>query len=185
MEFTRALAALRHEHPTFRRHHFFNGRVAKRGEGEGLPDVIWLSTDGSQMSDEAWNEAFVRAVGLFLNGDAIAGRDARGGRIRDKSFIIYFNASENDVETHIPNADLDFRWEPVIDTAGHATRLGTLDPGDALTLVSRSLVVLREFTEPEPEPDHSVAASVATTTQAIPIITQANEQTSMSDPTGQ
>ena len=185
MEFTRALAALRHEHPTFRRHHFFNGRVAKRGEGEGLADVIWLSTDGSQMSDETWNEAFVRAVGLFLNGDAIAGRDARGERIRDKSFIIYFNASENDVETRLPNADLDFRWEPVIDTAGKATQLGALGPGDTFTLVSRSLVLLREFTEPEPEPDHSVAASVATTTQAIPIITQANEQASMSDPTDQ
>ena len=179
MEFTRALAALRHAHPTFRRRHFFNGRVAKRGEGEGLPDVVWLSTDGSHMSDETWNEAFVRAVGFFLNGDAIPGRDARGEHINDKSFIIYFNASETDVDAVIPNGDLNFVWETVIDTGGDATAAGVYKPGDPLRLVSRSLVVLREFSEPEPEPDHSVAASIATSTQAIPVITSANEQTSM------
>ncbi|WP_087002948.1 glycogen debranching protein GlgX [Gulosibacter sp. 10] len=174
IEFTKTLAKLRHEHPTFRRRHFFNGKVAKRGDGEGLPDVVWISTDGSQMEDEDWNEAFVKAMGYFLNGDAIPGRDDRGQRIVDKSFIIYFNASESDIEATLPTHELRYRWEVVIDTSGQNVDLGVLEPGASLTLPQRTVTVLREYSQPEQEPDHSVAASVATLTQPISIIQNAD-----------
>ncbi|NLT27187.1 MAG: glycogen debranching enzyme, partial [Microbacteriaceae bacterium] len=176
-EFVRALAKLRADHPTFRRRHFFNGKVAKRGEGEGLPDVVWLSTDGSQMVDEDWNEAFVRAMGYFLNGDAIAGRDLYGQRITDRSFIVYFNASEMHVDITLPSREITMRWEVVIDTAGRLTDAEPLDKGAQFQLEPRSLVVLREFHEPEDEPDHSVAASIATRTQAIPIVGHQTDET--------
>lgn len=170
VEFTRRLAELRHNHPTFRRRHFFSGRIAKRGEGEGLPDVVWLSTDGSRMEGEDWNEAFVRAMGYFLNGDAITGRDAWGQRITDKSFLIYFNASETDVEVTVPSHEISMTWEVVVDTAsGERTHA---QPGDTFVMPQRSMAVLREWSE---------ADAVPTITSSISVISPSpTDQTSMS-----
>lgn len=177
VEFTKTLSQLRREHPTFRRRHFFNGKPAKRGEGEGLPDVVWISTEGTQMEHEDWNEAYIRAVGYFLNGDAIAGRGSRGQRITDSSFILYFNASEQDVEVTLPSEEIQFRWEPVIDTSGHITDGEVLDPGGQFMLPQRTIMVLREYGEPEAEPDHSVAASIANWTQPIQVISPSTYET--------
>ncbi|MGO1545243.1 MAG: glycogen debranching protein GlgX [Gulosibacter sp.] len=177
IEFTKAVTHLRREHPTFRRRHFLNGKVAKRGEGEGLPDVMWVSTDGTPMEDEDWNEAFVKAMGYFLNGDAIAGRDARGQHIIDSSFLMYFNASDQDVNVTIPSGEFQYRWEAVIDTAGINSDIGVIEAGANMLLPQRTVILLREYAEPENEPDHSVAASVAGWTTPIPIITPPNDQT--------
>lgn len=144
IDFTSKLSALRLNHPTFRRRHFFSGRIAKRGEGEGLPDVMWLSTDGTRMESVDWNEAYVKAMGYFLNGDGIPGRDTWGQRIVDKSFLIYFNASEVDVVTTIPHEELSMSWETVVDTFGGTPEHH--EPADTFTLHSRSMVVLREWT---------------------------------------
>ncbi|KAB1642692.1 glycogen debranching protein GlgX [Gulosibacter chungangensis] len=173
VEFTRALAQLRHDHATFRRRHFFNGKPAKRGEGQGLPDVVWVSTEGTQMEHEDWNEAYIRAMGYFLNGDAIAGRGTRGQRITDHSFLIYFNASEQDVEVTLPSGEITFRWETLIDTSGVNTDSDVRDPGSTFTIPQRTMMVLREYEAPEVEPDHSVAASVANWTQPIQVISPA------------
>ena len=171
VEFTRAVAQLRADHPTFRRRRFFNGRVAERAEGSALPDIVWLSTDGTQMASEDWNAEFVKSMGMFLNGNAIAGRDERGEEITDVSFMVYFNASETVVEATIPSVEITSHWDIVIDTSGMHTDLEAVEPGATIPLEPRSLVVLREA-ELNEKPDHSVAASVAAMTTPIPIITR-------------
>lgn len=173
IEFTRAVAKIRAEHPTFRRRRFFNGRVFERGEGEALPDILWLSTDGTPMQTEDWNAEFVKSMGMFLNGRAIRGRNDRGEAIVDKDFIIYFNASDSLVQATLPGEDVARTWETVIDTAGHSTDCDPVGAGSVLNLQPRSMAVLREYDEPDPGPDHSVAASVASMTQPVPIITPA------------
>ncbi|PPF46155.1 glycogen debranching enzyme GlgX [Pseudoclavibacter sp. AY1F1] len=171
IEFTRAVAQLRADHPTFRRRRFFNGRVEERAEGSALPDIVWLSTDGTQMASEDWNAEFVKSMGMFLNGNAIAGRDERGEEITDVSFMVYFNASETVVEATIPSVEITSLWDIVIDTSGMHTDLEAVEPGATIPLEPRSLVVLREA-ELKEKPDHSVAASVAAMTTPIPIITR-------------
>ncbi|WP_424465889.1 glycogen debranching protein GlgX [Pseudoclavibacter helvolus] len=171
IEFTRAVAQLRADHPTFRRRRFFNGRVEKRAEGSALPDIVWLSTDGTQMASEDWNAEFVKSMGMFLNGNAIAGRDERGEEITDVSFMVYFNASETVVEATLPSVEITSHWDIVIDTSGMHTDLEGIEPGATIPLEPRSLVVLREA-ELKEKPDHSVAASVAAMTTPIPIITR-------------
>ncbi|MBF4551819.1 MULTISPECIES: glycogen debranching protein GlgX [unclassified Pseudoclavibacter] len=171
VEFTRAVAQLRADHPTFRRRRFFNGRVEERAEGSALPDIVWLSTDGTQMASEDWNAEFVKSMGMFLNGNAIAGRDERGEEITDVSFMVYFNASETVVEATIPSVEITSHWDIVIDTSGMHTDLEAVEPGATIPLEPRSLVVLREA-ELKEKPDHSVAASVAAMTTPIPIITR-------------
>ena len=49
----------------------------------------------------------------------------------------------------------------MIDTGGEGADSAPRPAGASPTVMSRSLVVLREYHEPEVAPDHSVAASLA------------------------
>src|SRR5690606_8544843 len=83
IEFTCSLVRLRKEHPTFRRRRSCDGRPVKRGEGEPLPDIAGLTPAGTEMEEENWDAGSGRALGMFLNGNGITSRDARGQRIVD------------------------------------------------------------------------------------------------------
>ncbi|MGX5682185.1 glycogen debranching protein GlgX [Schumannella luteola] len=140
IEFTAAVARLRAEHPTFRRVRFFTGRPVTRGRGEPLPDIEWLTTEGTPMEEADWEAGFIKAAGVFLNGNGIRGRDARGRRITDRHALLYFNAAEDDVECTLPPEEYSARWSLEVDTANGPD--GDLAAGSTFTLVSRSLVLL-------------------------------------------
>jgi glycogen operon protein len=171
IEFTAALARLRRDHPTFRRGRFFNGRPVRREEGAPVPDIAWVRPDGTEMQPEDWDSGFGRAVGVFLNGDGIRERDRRGQDIHDRHFLLLFNAGDDSVEFTIPTADPSPRWEVIVDTSGERADGPPLSGGETLALEPRSLIVLRDYEEPEPEIDHSVAASLAARTSPIDTIT--------------
>ena len=162
VEFTAALARLRREHPTFRRKRFFTGssvRVPDGGDGDRLNDIVWLHLDGRPMEDADWNDG-AQALGMYLNGHGIAGVDERGGPIADDHFLLYFNA-DGPAEVTLPPDEYADAWDVVVDTGGSADDQSAFAAGSTYSMASRSLVVLREHLEPEAEPDHSVAASVA------------------------
>ena len=163
IEFTAAMARLRREHPTFRRRRFFDGRPVRREEGAPIPDIVWARPDGTQMQPEDWDSGFGRAVGVFLNGDGIRERDRRGNTISDAHFIILFNAGDDVVDFLIPAVEFSPEWDVIIDTAGQNADSDPVMPGSTLSVPGRSLMVLREHELPEPEIDHSVAASLAVT----------------------
>ncbi len=141
IEFTAGLARLRAKHPTFRRVRFFNGRPVTRGAGEPLPDIEWLNTEAAQMTDEDWDTDFVKAAGVFLNGQGIRGRDPRGQRITDDNALLYFNASENDVDFQLPSEEYGSHWEIVVDTAeGESDE--HVPAGSPLHVKARSMIVL-------------------------------------------
>ncbi len=161
VEFTAAVARLRRDHPTFHRKRFFTGgevRVKAGGDGDRLNDIVWLHLDGRPMEDGDW-QGDARALGMYLNGQGIAGRDGRGNRITDDHFLLYFNA-DGPAEVTLPPDEYADAWEVVVDT-GAAPDDQPHPAGSTLSLESRSMVVLREYHEPEAEVDHSVAASVA------------------------
>jgi glycogen operon protein len=159
-EFVAAVTRLRKEHPTFRRKSFFDGRPVKRGEGEPLSDIVWLTPDGEEMEPENWDAGFGRSIGVFLNGNGIQGRDARGQTITDVNFAVFFNAHDDVVDFTLPSAEFSGAWEIVIDTSGTLADSGQHRAGEVLPVIAKSLVVLRAWTEPEVEVDHSVAASL-------------------------
>jgi glycogen operon protein len=143
LEYTRRLAALRHKHPVLRRRGWFQGR-AIRGAGT---DIAWLRPDGSEMSEEDWDNGFAKSLMVFLNGEGIASPDARGQKVVDDSFLICFNAHFEPLRFCIPKGDYGTRWVKVLDTNaplpgldGDEVRAGTM-----LTLESRSLVLLRRL----------------------------------------
>ncbi|MDF2917864.1 MAG: glycogen debranching enzyme GlgX, partial [Microbacterium sp.] len=170
IEFTAALARLRRLHPTFRRSRFFDGRPVRREEGAPVPDIMWLRPDGTAMQPEDWDSGFGRAVGVFLNGDGIRERDRRGEDISDDHFFVLFNAGDDEVEFTVPSDQYADRWQVLIDTSGELVGTDPLEGGNALQVRAKSLVVLGEYTEPEPETDHSVAASLAGYTTPIDIV---------------
>ncbi|OMH23205.1 glycogen debranching enzyme GlgX [Tersicoccus phoenicis] len=165
VEFTAAVNKLRADHPTFRRRYFFDGRPVEPGTKTSLPDIAWLNTDGTSMVPSDWDNALSRSFGMWLNGNGIQGVDATGREITDDNFLLYFNSSPEPVTFHLPPADLGQKWAEVIDTAGTAEEDVVHEAGQECVVAERSMVVLRAFIEPEVEPDHSVAASLAVLTQ--------------------
>jgi glycogen operon protein len=171
VEFTAAVARLRHAHPTFSRRRFFTGTTVRTGSDgdDRLNDIVWLHPDGHAMEDAAWEQATERgggqALGMYLNGNGIAGADARGSRVTDDHFLLYFNGGD-EVEVTLPPEEFSERWDVVIDTGGVADDSPIVDAGSSLKMAVHSLVVLRQHVDTEVEPDHSVAASVAALAEA-------------------
>ena len=118
VEFTAAVARLRHLHPTFRRKRFFTGSTVRTGDGKRLNDIVWLHLDGRAMEQDDWTSGS-QAIGMYLNGDGIAGKDARGRTITDDHFLLYFNA-DGPAQVTLPPDEFAKAWDVVIDTSGAA-----------------------------------------------------------------
>ncbi|MET0446907.1 MAG: hypothetical protein ABW004_00820 [Aeromicrobium sp.] len=161
IEFTAAISRLRKEHPVFRRARFFSGRPQRSEEGAPKPDIVWFRPDGSEMQPEDWDSGFGKAVGVYLNGEGLRDRDARGERVVDVDFLLYFSAADEVIKSRLPAKTYGDAWDVVVDTSGRNTDRGPLRGGNQLILEARSLVVLQAHQAPEPEMDHSVAASLA------------------------
>ncbi|MDZ5619808.1 glycogen debranching protein GlgX [Nocardioides sp. HM23] len=161
-EFVAELTRLRHEHPSLRRQRFFTGKSVRTGEGERLNDIVWLHPDGRPMVDGDWTGG-QRALGMYLNGDGIAGRDRRGQPIKDDHFLILFNGGDA-VSLTLPDTEYAASWQVVLDTTGECDTDQALAAGTTFELPYRSVVVLRQWHEQPAEVDVSPAASVASMT---------------------
>ncbi|KRF33327.1 glycogen debranching protein GlgX [Yonghaparkia sp. Soil809] len=161
VEFVGSLARLRREHPTFRRTRYFDGRPVRRGKSDPLPDVEWLRPDGSAMDESDWESGFGRTVGIYLNGHGIRGRDARGERITDVNFLVYFSAHTEPIQLTLPPAEYGARWERLVDTSGLGDTAAVIDAGSSMQLEAISLVVLREHVEAEHTVDDAVSLSLS------------------------
>ncbi len=160
-DFTAAVIKLRRDHPTFRRKRFFTGTTVRTGEpgADRLNDIVWLHLAGHPMEDDDW-QGGSQAIGMYLNGHGIAGKDERGQTITDDHFLLYFNA-DGPAEITLPPAEYAEAWDVVINTGGSADDAVTCPAGSTFNMETRSLLVFQEHQQPEAEPDHSVAASLA------------------------
>ena len=150
IEFTSAVARLRRHHPSFRRRRFFDGRPVARGQDEPLPDIVWMTPSGDLMTQNDWSAGFGRSIAVFLNGGAIGGTDDRGRIIVDDSFLLLFNAHDDDLDFALPPEEYAPAWSEVINTSGIAAVDGVLDAGATVTVTARSMVVLIATTHDEP-----------------------------------
>ncbi|MET4004244.1 isoamylase [Arthrobacter sp. UYCu511] len=163
VEFTAKVNQIRSDHPVFRRRGFFDGRPVVRGEGEALPDIVWIRPDGADMRPEDWDSGFGRCVGVFYNGEGIREQDSRGRRITDKSFLLLFNADDQALNFQLPPKEYSPSWEILVDTAGGADK-ELPDAGATVELAAKSTMVLRAYSGPEELVDYSAAASLAAMT---------------------
>jgi glycogen operon protein len=111
LEFTSKLIQLRKDHPNLHRRRFFQDRKIR-----GVPDIAWYGTDGNEVSDQAWGEAWNKSIGLMLNGKTLGVMDEEGEPVIDDSFLILVNASDQGVEYVLPKAPGKTPWHQVLDT---------------------------------------------------------------------
>ena len=154
-DFAAGLIKLRHDHPVFRRPKFFLGR---RIRGTDVKDVMWVDTDGTEMTDEDWNSPHVKCVAMMLSGDTMDVRDFHGQLVRDDTFMLLFNAY-HDTITFMLAGRQEVSWEMIVNTheeSGFLTQPTTHSSGDELDLCARSMCVLRLSKGSE---EHARAAS--------------------------
>jgi glycogen operon protein len=143
LEFTRRVARLRRDHPTFRRSKFFRGREIR---GSEVRDVMWLSPDGTEMADEEWNSGYVRCFGMALGGEAMEEWNERGEQITDQNFLLLFNADGASIDFTLPDFGDSRGWCVMLDTARPEVQEKSVCYPDGATfeLAGRSMVVLIE-----------------------------------------
>jgi glycogen operon protein len=141
LAFTRRVAALRAEHPTFRRRRFFDGRPVRRGDRQ--LDIAWFTPDGRAMTEDDWESGFGRSIAVYLNGDGISDRDARGQRVTDDSFLLCFSAHDGAIDFTLPAEEFGAAWEIVVDTMADDPDDSVVRAGDVVSVGPRAIVVLR------------------------------------------
>ncbi|NDZ81541.1 glycogen debranching protein GlgX [Streptomyces sp. SID10853] len=138
---TSRLLALRHAHPVLRRRAFFSGARAV----DGLRDLAWFTPYGREMTEQDWY-APTATLGVYLSGGDIPGRDARGERITDDSFLTVLHSAEHPVDFLLPGAPWADSYELLVDTSldDQGAAPGTLHRGGAvLTVPARSVLLLK------------------------------------------
>ncbi len=142
LAFTQKLIALREDHPVFRRRRWFEGQSIR---GTELSDIGWFRPDGTEMTDEDWQQGYAKTLGVFLNGEGIATPGPRGERVVDDSFFVVLNAWGEDIDFTVPRAIGEGPWQVVLDTAR-----GFLDDedeqakaGDEVDVEARTVVLLQ------------------------------------------
>jgi glycogen operon protein len=143
LSFVQRVIALRKTHPAFRRRSFFQGRSIK---GSAIKDILWLSPNGNELTDEEWQHSFARCLGLFLSGEGLDERDRQGRPVVDDSFLLLLNAHSDALPFRLPAVGKDAEWLLLIDThrdqpPGWDERLSA---GTEFSLQARSLALLMQ-----------------------------------------
>jgi isoamylase len=139
LEFTSRVVHLRLSQPVLHRRKYFQGRSIR-----GVKDVAWLTPDGKEMDDAAWNAGFVRSLGMLLAGDAIEEADERGRPITGDTLLVLLNAHDDKVPFTLPQADSEqHQWSRLLDTFDPKLADRRYKGGVRYPLQGRSLVVFK------------------------------------------
>ncbi|MDQ3963011.1 MAG: glycogen debranching protein GlgX [Actinomycetota bacterium] len=138
----RRLMHLRASHPVFRRRRWFQTRALR---GAGVTDIGWFDPAGEEMTEEQWNEGFARSIGVFLNGDEIAQPAPRGEKITDDSFLMLFNAHDDEIMFTLPIGAWGNEWAAMIDTNDPGLDEGSkiFKAGEEVPVFGRAVMVLQ------------------------------------------
>jgi isoamylase len=143
LEFTAQVIALRRGHPVFSRRRFLQAEAVT---ADGLKEIIWLTPQGTEMTETEWNQHFARCLGVYLAGAAIERRDRTGHPVRDNNFLLLFNAHHEMIPFKLPEFLTDKAWWTVLDTASAERPFAQnrVAVGAQYPLHGRSLALLRE-----------------------------------------
>jgi isoamylase len=142
LAFLQRMIMLRKQHPVFRRRSFFQGRPIK---GAGIKDILWLTPDGGEITDEVWQESSARCLGMFLSGQGILEYSARGEEIRDDNFLLIMNANHEDISFTLPALEAGSSWRAIVDTTWSDQQQRSIhEAGAGYILRGRSLALLIE-----------------------------------------
>ena len=138
--FVRRLVKLRAEHPVFRRSAFFLG---DRVDESDVNDIVWLSPEGREMTQEDWRLPQSRCLGVRYAATAEMDRETYTRRLDRHAFLLLMNAGIESVGFVLPDAGLDRKWSCVIDTASADDDMQpAFDPHTRFHLEAHSLALL-------------------------------------------
>ncbi len=148
LRFAQRLIRLRHQHPVFCRRRWFQGRPI---HGSGVSDIGWFTPHGQEMSEEDWNAAFAKSLGVFLNGRAIPTPNERGEPVVDDSFYVMLNAHQEPLAFTLPEQKWGERWTTLLNTHDAVDYMDNGEPapsygaGAEVRIEPWSLVLLRRI----------------------------------------
>src|ERR1700761_1669373 len=148
LEFTTKLIALRKEHPNLHRRRFFQDRKIR---GSVVRDVAWYGTDGKELSEEVWNEAWSKSIGVMFNGHTLGVMDEDGEPVYDDTFLILVNASDIGVEYVLPDPPNSKPWRQILDTENIDDPFYSAEVHDKVIVGGRSVRVYNDGDEPVAE----------------------------------
>ncbi len=127
LEFVRLLAQLRRRHVEFRRETFLKG-AASRAK---VKDVTWLNVRGTEMTAGDWQDAGMRAMGIWYGGHS--------GSV--EHLLLLVNAG-SDAQSFALPASADGPWICLFDTTFGAVPVKSLGLCKDYTLTARSVALL-------------------------------------------
>ena len=98
LEFTQRLIQIRKTQPALTRQRFFHGAPVF---GTNVKDIYWLDNKFQEMTPEAWNAGFVKALGMVLIG-ANGELDERGEPVVGDTLMLLLNAHWEPIEYDFP-----------------------------------------------------------------------------------
>ena len=141
VNFFRRLTAAFHLYPVLRRLRFLTGEMNSDLE---VKDVSWIDANGSEMSDEAWDNG-QRCFGMLLDGRGQATGIKRRGS--DATLLIVFNAHHESVEFTLPPCYEAEGWKRLFDTTDPQLDATQFDIGAALEVAERSMLLFERVPE--------------------------------------
>ena len=143
LNFTREVLRITKSNPVFRRHRFFAGDPVS---DKGFKDVMWLRSDGAEMSIDDWGNGRNHLLGMLIPGDASDDVDERGRPNRGQTLLLLLNASNRarqftmpPVPGHAAANSASGHWQEVVNTAQQTHRV---PKGGGINVAPHSLVLL-------------------------------------------
>ncbi len=135
--YVQKLTALRHEYPQLRRSRFLTGAY---NEIVGAKDLAWLNANGSELTDEDWQDGNMRCFGMLIDGRVSTSLlEARG---QDATLLLVFNAYHDLVEFTLPALVEQASWTRLVDTnLENDGERATFEGASAYGVTGRSFVL--------------------------------------------
>jgi glycogen operon protein len=111
LAFTKRVIQLRRDYPILRRSRFLTGAHDAQLD---IRDVAWLSAGGHEMTQDEWNNGWIKCFGVMLDGRARKTAVARHGE--DESVLIIMNSFEGEVDFKLPRTSAGPKWTLLLDT---------------------------------------------------------------------
>jgi glycogen operon protein len=137
LQFCERMTELCRSQSVLSRRNFFLGR---RIRGAGVKDISWLTQDGNEIADSAWQSG-LRALGMRLNGESIDEVDERGKPIVGDTLLALFNSQREPVQFQLPRHKPSERWVTWTDTSLSTSETPTYSHDDRYLLNGQSVVV--------------------------------------------
>jgi glycogen operon protein len=135
VDFVRVLTSLRRRYPALRRGRFLTGQPAV----DDIPDVVWLTPQGVEKTEEDWRFPDARFLAFLLNGNTTPAVSEQG----NSHLLFLLNAHFDEIAFVVPTGYAP-RWELALDTAAKDGRGARrqLAPGEACNLPPKSMALL-------------------------------------------